>query len=76
MTQKVLRIGSSVGVIIPKSSSERIGLKAGDQVSVNVDIKKKKVIIEPAVEVDRELIAWTREFIAKYRLALEALAKK
>ncbi len=77
MTQKVLQVGSSAGVIIPKKTLGELGLRIGDQVNVEVDIKQKKVFIEPVSKtVDKELLNWTRKFIDKYRPALEALARK
>ena len=77
MTQKVLRIGSSVAVVIPKKSLKELGLKAGDEVVVEVDRKNRKVLIEPVIkEVDKEVLQWSRKFIERYRPALEALAKK
>lgn len=77
MTQKVLRVGSSAAVTIPKKSLEELGLKPGDEVIVELDRKNRKVSIEPLVkEVDRELLAWTKKFIKRYRPALEALARK
>lgn len=77
MTQKVLKVGSSAAVTIPKRTLENLGLKVGDKVVVEVDKRRRKVLIEPAIkEVDRELLEWTKKFIERYRLALEALAKK
>ena len=76
MTQKVLKVGSSAAVTIPKKSLEELGLQIGDRVIVAVDKKRKTVTIRPAVRVDRELLDWTKEFVEKYRPALEALAKK
>ena len=77
MAQKVLQVGSSAGVIIPKKTLGELGLRIGDQVNVEVDIKQKKVFIEPVSKtVDKELLNWTRKFIDKYRPALEALARK
>lgn len=77
MAQKILKVGSSAAVTIPKASLEELGLKVGDRVEVHVDRKRRIVSIEPiAVKVDRELANWTRKFIAKYRPALESLAKK
>lgn len=76
MTQKVLKVGSSAAVTIPKSSLVELGLKPGDSVIVEIDKKRKAVIIEPAVKVDKELADWTKKFIERYRPALEALAKK
>ena len=39
MTQKVLKIGSSAAVIIPKKSLKELGLRPGDEVSLEVDIR-------------------------------------
>jgi len=55
----------------------RLGLKIGDPVRVVVDRARKAVVIEPfAPRISPEMTAWTKKFIARYRPALEALAKK
>ena len=77
MTQKVIKVGDSAAVIIPKKSLKELGIKPGDKVSVEVDKKQRRVSIEPIIkEIDRELLNWTRKFINRYRTALEALADK
>lgn len=77
MTQKVLKVGSSAAVTIPKKALDELGIKIGDQVSIDIDKKKKKVSIQRVgKQVDRELLSWTRKFIERYRPALEALARK
>lgn len=76
MTQKVLKVGTSAAVTIPKESLKELGLKIGDKVIVKVDKKKKSVIIKPLVNVDKELLEWTGRFISRYRRDLEELAKK
>lgn len=63
-------------VTLPKKSLEGLGIKIGDRVEVGVDVKKKRVIVEPVAKVNAELLEWTDKFIEKYRPALEALAKK
>ena len=76
MTQKVLKVGDSAAVTIPKKSLVELGLHPGDSVSVRIDKKQRRVYIEPAIkEVDKELLDWTKKFIERYRPALEALAK-
>ncbi len=67
MTQKLLQIGSSVGVTVPKKYLKERGLKVGDEVEVSIN---------PVQKVEKELLDWTDKFIEKYRPALEALAKK
>jgi len=78
MIQKVLRVGSSAAVTIPKKSLEELGLKIGDSVSVSVH--DRKVTIEPRTMsskvVDADTVEWARSFIEEYRPVLEALKDK
>ncbi len=77
MTQKVLRVGSSAAVTIPKKSLEELGLKIGDRITIDLDKKNKIVSFRPLQKgVDKEVLQWTKKFIDRYRPALEALAKK
>lgn len=76
MTQKVLKVGSSAAVTIPKKSLKELGIKIGDSVNVQIDSEKGIVFFKvkkPAI--DKEIIRWTKDFIKRYRPALEALAK-
>ncbi|MEK9179882.1 MAG: AbrB/MazE/SpoVT family DNA-binding domain-containing protein [Patescibacteria group bacterium] len=79
MTQKVLKVGSSVAVTIPKKSLAELGLKAGDEVVVETNKRTKSVLIKRAAKqsVRQNRIAeLTLNFINRYRSDLEALAKK
>lgn len=76
MIQKVLKVGSSAAVTIPKKSLKELGLKIGDSIAISVDKSKRRVTIEPSFEADPELISWTKSFVDKYRPALEALSRK
>jgi len=76
MIQKVLRVGSSAVVTLPKKSLQELGIKIGDEVIVDVDRKRRRVVVEPVQKIDGELLRWTDAFIERYRSALEALAKK
>ena len=76
MIQKVLKVGSSAAVTIPKRSLGELGLKPGDEVRVEVDRKRRTVIIRPSAKINEELLVWTKQFIERYRPALEALARK
>ena len=76
MTQKVLKVGSSAAVTIPKKSLKDLGLKVGDSVRVEIDMKAKRVLIESASKVNPEILDWSDQFIKQYRSALEVLAKK
>ncbi len=77
MTQKVLKVGTSAAVTIPKESLKELGLKVGDSVRLEVDAKRRVVRIEPVMpQVNREFLEWTDAFIKQYRKALDALAKQ
>lgn len=76
MTQKVLKVGSSAAVTIPKEVLREFGLRIGDWVQVETDKKRRVVMVKPLIQVQKELVDWTDGFIKKYRTALAALAKK
>lgn len=76
MTQKVLKVGSSAAVTIPKRVLQELALKTGDRVTVTFDKERKQLSVAPAVKINDELLEWTRSFIEQYRPALEELAKK
>jgi len=79
MTQKVLKVGDSAAVIIPKKSLDELGLKFGDEVVVDVDRKKKSVSIRPSQKMmkrQQRIAELTFDFINRYRKDLETLARK
>ena len=77
MTQKVLKVGTSAAVTIPKQSLVELGLKIGDSVNVVVNRQRRQFVVEPLVQqMDEETVKWARDFIKRYRPALEALSKK
>ncbi len=79
MTQKVLKVGSSAAVTIPKKSLEELNLRPGDRVIVEVDKKTRSVSIRPSKGTssrERRIAELTYNFIERYRSDLEALAKK
>lgn len=76
MTQKLLKVGGSTAVTIPKKSLDALGLKAGDKVAVEIEKGTRTLTVRPVIEISGSVVAWTEKFIAKYRSALEELAKK
>ena len=76
MSQKILKVGTSAAVTIPKGTLEELGLKIGDTVTLDVNKNDKHLTVRPIVHVDAELMDWTRGFIEKYRPALKSLAQK
>ncbi len=80
MIQKVLRVGSSAAVTIPKKSLKELGLKIGDSVSLHINAQSRTVSVhavraEKATARQRSVATMTANFIKRYREDLEALAK-
>lgn len=78
MTQKVLKVGTSAAVTIPKDSLKELGLKIGDKVTVEVDKRRRIVSIKAEEKVSSRqsrIAKLTLDFIDKYRDDIEALAK-
>jgi len=42
MTQKVIKVGDSAAIIIPKKSLKELGIRLGDEVSVEIDKKQRR----------------------------------
>lgn len=76
MTQKVIKVGSSAAVVIPKKSLKELGIAIGDDISVQIDAKERILSVRATATPDKELLAWSQKFIKRYRPALEALAKQ
>ena len=67
MIQKIIRVGNSVAVIIPKKVLEEKRIKVGDKVNISVD---------PIFTADSKIHQLTQKLIKQYRSALEELASK
>ena len=75
MIQKILKVGSSAAVTIPKKALQELGLKVGDE--VRVDVHPNEVVIKASIiEVDKDTIEWTKKFVKRYRKAFDDLADK
>ena len=67
MIQKIIRVGNSVAVTIPKKVMGEKNLKVGDSVNITID---------PVFAADKEIHDLTQKLIEEYRPALEELASK
>lgn len=79
MAQKIIKIGKSVGITLPKDILRELDVTHGDSVVLEVDKKRKGVLVRSVkknLKVKQELMDWTDNFIEKYRPALKELAKK
>ena len=76
MTQKIIKVGSSVGTIIPKDVLESFRWKAGDNVTIDIDKERQEIrISKPGAKIE-EVADWSDGFIKKYKKALDALSQK
>jgi len=81
MIQKVLKVGSSLAVTIPKKSLKDLGIRAGGEVSVAIDVANKRISFEPVAVVENEsradhIAKLGLDFVERYRSDLERLAKE
>ncbi|ANP84968.1 MULTISPECIES: AbrB/MazE/SpoVT family DNA-binding domain-containing protein [Rhizobium] len=73
MNVTIRKIGNSEGIIIPKETLDRLGLKTGD--SLELQLENGGIILKPADEdLSRQLEA-ARYFMDKYKVALKKLAE-
>ena len=82
MTQKIIKVGTSLAVTIPKMIQEKLGVRPGDFVETdfNSDTKifsvKKKAKASPSKGRADRITKLTLSFIDRYRKDLEALRDK
>lgn len=79
MSQKIIKVGNSFAVTIPRSFVNEVGFKSGDEVEVESDINLKLMIVKPAgspvkTKITPEFKAWLEDFNKKNKKALQALA--
>jgi len=81
MLQKIISVGNSAAITLPKGFLEDVGLKVGDKIRVRADSDTKTMVIEADFDkikpgLSRNFTNWTGKFIKKNRLVLEELANK
>ena len=81
MEQKIIKVGSSIAVVIPKPLAEENGFSAGNMVTIITREGSNQIIIEPSQiqrkpDVDPDILSWTNNFIDKNRELLKRLADK
>ncbi|MBX5168861.1 AbrB/MazE/SpoVT family DNA-binding domain-containing protein [Rhizobium sp. NZLR1b] len=73
MNVTIRRIGNSEGIIISKEVLDRLGLKSGD--SLEMQVENGGITLKPTDEdLSRQLEA-ARYFMDKYKVALKKLAE-
>ena len=78
MTQKVLKVGSSAAVTIPKEVLKVLGVKIGDRVHVQTYPELRVFVITSIHNKKKaafEIASWTDHCIKNYGPVLRALSK-
>ena len=81
MTQTVINIGNSQGVILPKEILNKLKIKKGDTVDIELEddyrvVISKKGLKKTKAKVSPELLSWLEGFNKRYKNALQELASK
>ena len=80
MEQKIIQIGSSIGVVLTAKDAREAGFLVGESVLVKHEdgrfIIEKKVPAQKKKVGNPELVAWAEDAVERYRPALEALKDK
>ena len=78
MTQKVVQIGTSAGIIIPKETLLALGMKVGERVTLEADVRHRKLQLKPVANLKKHerFAKHVLNFVDTYRDDLEALSQK
>jgi putative addiction module antidote len=75
MAQKIIKIGTSLGITLSKDLLERTGLTVGD--SVDIETQKDGTLkIVPVSTTASETAQWATRFVQKHIKAFKELADK
>lgn len=82
MLQKVIRVGNSAAVTIPKAFLREINERVGSPVKVEAKPEKRQLVLSWSAKetkdkiIDQEVYRVAKKLLERYRPAFEALAKK
>lgn len=71
MQRKLIKVGTSAAVLIPKALLDEQGMKIGDTIHIEVSKKSRATSASP---IDPSVIQWTDRLIEEYRPLLKKLA--
>lgn len=79
MAQKVIVVGNSLAVTIPKGAAKKLGLHGGSRIEVHVDERRETVSFRPVESLsvaDQKIARLTADFMRRYDKDLRELARK
>lgn len=72
MLQKIIKVGNSAAVIIPKSALTAGNYKIGSTINISIEAPRKKQVKSV---IDKEVYAVANDLLKRYLPAFKALAK-
>ena len=81
MTQTAIKIGNSVGMVIPAEFRKKVGIKQGSKLDIQTTPDDKLVVGKmgnggTTSKITPEFLDWLKKFNKEYGTALQELAKK
>lgn len=82
MLQKILQVGNSYAITIPKDFVQEVGWRRGQEVRVVHDVELKTITVQPRGiprqigSLTPEFLTWLKKFNSRYKDALKELAKR
>lgn len=81
MIQKIIKVGNSAAVTIPKDFMKKTGLSIGDKISMESDIMAKMIVVKPKDQEGKnhltpEFFQWLDRISRKYESTIKELAVK
>lgn len=81
MLQKIIKVGNSFAMTIPKSFMVKTGFKAGDELFLHQEPRSKSILITTKEQATKmrlspDLFSWLHDMEQKYSAAIKDLAKK
>lgn len=80
MVYKIIKIGNSNGITLPKKLLSLLELEQGEEVFIEPDLKNRTIIIKPITvaenEVNPKVVEGMGKFSKRYSKALKNLARK
>jgi len=75
MKQKIIKVGNSAAVLIPKQTMKERGLQIGDEVAFQLQDAAVQSYQVQKPAVSPELKAWLEGFLKEYKPVLDKLAR-
>lgn len=85
MAQKIIRVGNSGAVLIPKEYLETLGVRIGSKVKISLDPNIKQLVVDVperkrgrtnGTKLSREFDQWLQTFLTEDKPLLDELADR